>query len=93
MESLVRYENDSAMNTTDPTTLVYYVLKCVLDSYTLQEDTTCYFQTSTAGKLVVKCQYMIFMKATINLYWEENSSDKSFFFQHTQFYIPILTFL
>ena len=30
-----------AINTIDPTTLGYYVVKCVSDAYNLKEDTTC----------------------------------------------------
>ena len=38
----VQYGNDGDMITTDPTKLVYYVVKCVSEAYTLQEVTTCY---------------------------------------------------
>ena len=46
------------INTTDTTTMGYYVIKCMSESYILQEETTCDGQISTSGDLVVKPQYM-----------------------------------
>ena len=39
-------------------------MKYVSDAYTLQENTTCDGKSSTSGKLVVKAQYLIYIKAT-----------------------------
>ena len=40
MASLVQYGRYGAINTTYTTTIGYYVIKLVLEDYTLQEDTT-----------------------------------------------------
>ena len=41
MSSLVQYGKYGSMNTTNTSTMGYYVIKFVSDAYTLQYDTTC----------------------------------------------------
>ena len=49
----------------------YYVIKIIYEDYTLQEETTCDGQISTAGELVVKSKYMNYMQDNKKLYWEK----------------------
>ena len=41
----------------------------VSETYNLQDDTTCDSQIVSAGELVVKSQYLIYMKENTNWYW------------------------
>ena len=61
MASLVRPGKYGAMKTTDTSTMRYYMIKFISESYTLQEDTTCGRQIISAGELIVKAQYLICM--------------------------------
>ena len=49
MASLVQYDKYGAMNTIDTPTMVYYLIMFLSEAYTLQEDTTCDGQISSAG--------------------------------------------
>ena len=49
MAVLVQTVKYGAINTTDTTTMVYYVIKFMLEPYTLQEETICDGKISTAG--------------------------------------------
>ena len=42
--------------------MVFYVIKFVLEAYTLQEYTTCDRKISMASELVLKSQYLNFMQ-------------------------------
>ena len=54
MALLVQYGKYCAMNTTDTTTMVYYVIKYVSYDYILQEDITCSGKIITAVEIIVK---------------------------------------
>ena len=56
MASLIKYGNYGYINTTGTSTMGYYVIKFVSETYTLQEDTTCEVQIISSGELVVKAQ-------------------------------------
>ena len=58
ISALVKTGKCVVLNTADATTDGYYVIKLYWEAYTLQEYTTCDFQICTAGKLVVKAQYL-----------------------------------
>ena len=62
MASLVQSGKYSAMNTTDTSTVVYYVIKFVSEAYYLQEDITCDRQIIAEGKLVVSATYLRFIE-------------------------------
>ena len=52
--SLVQFGKYRAINKWYILTMGYYVIKFVSDVYTLQDDTTCEKQISSASELVVK---------------------------------------
>ena len=49
MSSLVQYWKYGDINKTDTTKMGYYVIKFVLKTYTLQDDTTCDRQIISVG--------------------------------------------
>ena len=49
MDALLQTVQYGNINTSDTTTMGYYVVKLLSEAYTLQEDTTCDVKTSTAG--------------------------------------------
>ena len=62
MALLAQYGNCGAINTTYSTTMGYYVIEFVSEEHSQQEDTKFDVQISTAGELVVKVQYLSFIK-------------------------------
>ena len=54
MASLVQSGKYYSINTTNTSTMGYYVIKFVSDAYTLQENTTCDRKIISAGELFVK---------------------------------------
>ena len=58
MDSLGQSGKYGTINTTDTSTMGYYVIKFVSEAYTLQEDTTYNRQIFSAGQLLVKAQYL-----------------------------------
>ena len=72
MASLVKYGKYGTINKRDTSTMGYYVIKFVSESYTWQDDTICYGQISSAGELVVKAQYLICMQENTNWHcWQK----------------------
>ena len=69
MDELVKTCQYGAMNTKDTIAMGKYVIKFLLEAYTLQEDTTCTIKIITSGKLFVKAQYMNCMHDNTNYYW------------------------
>ena len=69
MYSLVQTDKYGAINTTDTSTIGYYVIKFMPEPYTLQEETMCDGQISTGGELVFKVQYLNCMKYKTKWYW------------------------
>ena len=58
MAGLVQTVKYGAINKTNTSTMGYYVIKLVPESYKVQKRTMCDGQISTAGELFVKAQYM-----------------------------------
>ena len=54
--SLVQLSKYGARNASDPTTMVYYVIKYIYEPYIPQEYQTTYGKVLKAGELVVKAQ-------------------------------------
>ena len=77
-------------STTYPTKLGYYVVKYVSEAYILHDNTTCNGKISTAEKLVVRCQYIICMKAKTKWYWDQKEHKNSLLLQHSQLYTIVL---
>ena len=59
MTSLVQYVKYDAINTTETSTMGYYVIKFVLEAYTLQEDSIRNGQIISSSEIVVKAQYIM----------------------------------
>ena len=76
MASLVQSGKYGNMNTTDTSTMGYYVITCFFEAYTLQHDTTCDGQISSAGELVVNSQYLRCMQEKTNWYWEQKQQQQ-----------------
>ena len=69
MAALVQTGQHGAINTTYITTMGYYVIKLLPESFTLQEDTTCDGQISTYVELFSKAHYINCMQYNKNCYW------------------------
>ena len=69
MASLVESGQYVAINTTDTATNVFYGILFQSEAYTFQDNTIIYGQIITAGKLVVKSQYLCSMQVETNWYW------------------------
>ena len=76
MESLVQTNQYVAINAADTTTPGYYVVQCVSNDFTLQEDITTDGWVTTSGELVVRSEYLSNMKAKTNWYWKHNGNKK-----------------
>ena len=48
-----------------------HAIKLISEAYTVQEDTTCNRKITSAGKLVVKHQYISCMHDNTKCYWEQ----------------------
>ena len=59
----------SEINTDDTTKNVFYVVQLLSEAYTLQNNTTIYWQVISSGELVVKAQYICSMQGNTNWYW------------------------
>ena len=66
MASLVQSGMYGAINTDYTTTNGLYVIPFLSDAYKLQNNTTIYGRVISAGKLVVKAQYICFMQENTN---------------------------
>ena len=71
MASLVESGTYGAINTTDTSTNGFYFIIFTSGAYTLQENTKIDEQIITAGELVVKAQYICYMKVDTNWYWNQ----------------------
>ena len=76
MGVLVQSGKFGTINTTGYTTMGYFVIKFVLEAYTIQEDISCYIQISTVGEIVSKAQYLSCMQEISKFYWEKSSRNK-----------------
>ena len=70
MASLVQSDIHSDINTEEPTTIGYYIVKYVSSTFILQDDITSGRQGSNAAKLDVQTECLIIMKEKSNWYWE-----------------------
>ena len=68
---LVELGTYGSINTTDTSTNVFYVTMFTSGSYTLQENTTIDGKIITAGKIVVKAQYLCTVQVDTNWYWNQ----------------------
>ena len=71
MASLVESRTYGAINTTDTSTNVFYVIMFISGAYTLQENTKIDGKITTSGELVVKAQYFCSMQIDTNWYWNQ----------------------
>ena len=65
------------------------MVKFVSEAYTLQDDTTCDLQISSAGELVVNTQYLLCMQEKKIGIGIKNICNKSLLFQHELLYIHV----
>ena len=65
MASLVQSGMYGAFKTDETTANVLYVIKFISESYMLQNSTAIYGQVISAGELVVRAQYLCYMKETL----------------------------
>ena len=77
MASLVKLGKYGAINESYPTTIGYYVIKCLSKTYTLQAEQTIDGKLSKAGGLVVKSEYLSIMKRQTNWYWQQHRTNQS----------------
>ena len=59
-----------AINTADPTTMVYYGFKLLSEPYTLQYEKAVDKPVIKASELIVNAEYMSIMKANKKWYWK-----------------------
>ena len=72
MASLVQSGKYCSINKTDTATNGFYVIIFTSEAYTLQNNTTIDGQIITAGKLVVKAQYLCFIQEITNWFWDQH---------------------
>ena len=77
MYSLLPLVKCSAINSSDPTTMRYSVIKYLSETYTLQEEQTIDGQVSNEGERVVKEEYLIIMKSKTNWHWKHHGTNQS----------------
>ena len=73
MASLEQTAMYSAINTIDPTTMGYYVVKLIYNTLKLQEDTNRDKQWIKSGEVEVITKYLIIMKEKNNYYWKQEN--------------------
>ena len=71
MASLVESGKYGAINKTDTSTNLFYVIMFTSGAYPLQVKTTIDEKIITAGELVFKAQYLCSMQVDINWYWNQ----------------------
>ena len=72
MDLLVDSGKYGAINTTDTTTNLFYVIMFASEAYTLQYNKTIHGQIITSGVLFVKAQYLCSMQVDTNWYWNKH---------------------
>ena len=73
MASLVESGKYGAINTTDTSTNVFYVIMFTSGAYILQENTAIDGKIITAGELVVNEKFLCSMQVDTNWYWNQQS--------------------
>ena len=86
MASLVESGKYVTINKTDTTTNGFYVIMFTSEAYTIQDNTTIDGKIITSGELVVKAQYLCYMKLDTNWYWNQHP-------QHHVITVPTCTLL
>ena len=71
MASLVQSDMHDYINTDDNTSNGFYVIKVLLEAYTLQITTTIVGNFISDGELVVKAQYIFTMQENTNCNWKQ----------------------
>ena len=77
MASLVQSGMYGSINIYYTTTNGFYVIQSISDAYTLQNNTTIDGQVISAGKLVIKAQYICSMQENTNCYWKQKPLQKT----------------
>ena len=72
MASLVEWGKYGAINTTDTAKNGFYVIIFTSEAYKLQDNTTIDEKIITAGKLVVKAQYLSSLQGDTNWCWNQH---------------------
>ena len=86
MASLVEWDKYRAINTTDTSTNIFYVILFSSGAYTLQENTTILRKIINSGELVVKAQKYFLYKVATNWYWNQQP-------KHNVITVPTCTIL
>ena len=77
MSALIQNGKYGAINTADPTTMGYYVVKFLKLPYTLQDYKTFYNQVIEAGELIAKVEYISIKRSNTNWYWQQIGTEAS----------------
>ena len=80
MAFLVQYGKYGAVNTTNSKKMAYYVIKFVLESCTIEEDTTWDLKNITAGEIVVKAYYLSYTKEKNKWYFKQKKQKRVILF-------------
>ena len=73
MASLVESSKYGAINTTNTTTKIFYVIMFTSEAYTLQDNKITDGKILTSGELVVKSKYLYSMQVENYWYWNKKS--------------------
>ena len=71
MASLFQYGKYGAINRADTNINGFYVIMFITEAYTLQNNTAIDGKFMSVGELVIKAQYIFFMKENTNWYWKQ----------------------
>ena len=93
MASLVQSGMYGAINIDCATTNVFYVIRFILESYTLQNNKIIYGQVISDGELVVKAQYLCSMQENTNWYWKQQPQQQSIIVPISTIIHPHLDFI
>ena len=77
MSALVQNGKYGAINTVDPTTIGYYIVKFLSGTCILQDDKKIDMQVIKAGELIPKADCLSILKANINCYWQQLENKES----------------
>ena len=71
MDSLFQSVKYGAINKTDTSTNIFYVIMFTSGANTIQKNTTIDGQIITAGELVVKAKYLCYTQIDSSWYWNQ----------------------
>ena len=89
MASLVQSVIYGAVNTYYTTINGLYDIPFLSEAYTLQNNTTIDGKVISAGKWVVKSQYLCYVQVNTNWYWKQQHYNILSWFQHAQYFIHV----